>query len=438
MASSMAPAQAVDIFNLRTAHIKTVNDDIADWLQERRRVEEQYAQGLRALSRKKPPSDSSELGYVLTAICAQGTNKACSVFTTPWQKIVTSAESLADSHMQLARKIETDVERPLRNFVSHNAEMQQISTMKSNLATLAKDAANSSRRDSQWNSQSPYMFETLQAADESRVNHLRNVLTQFQTHEVDQVERNRVTAEQCLNALLNVETADEIKAFALRTSQGHIPNQRGQWRERQDRSGTSAASPLARNQSGQNVPDAASDRSASPEKKGRLSGIKRLGTVLSRRNKKELPATPPSSSRNKPSRQSSNLGSSTNNAGVSSLGGADNGRSSLAQSRPDSFAPATVPAAARSTNTSVIPESSNTAPRLDRPALGETLSSDDVIRPAYQSSIDRNVQSNMTNGARSPGPSRLQEPLQPEQTTDTSFSNQVSRIQALRVARSSP
>jgi hypothetical protein len=56
--------------------------------------------------------------------------------------------------------------------------------------------------------------------DETRLNHLRDVLTQFQTHEVDQVERNRLTAESCLNVLLNVETADEIKAFAVKTAGG--------------------------------------------------------------------------------------------------------------------------------------------------------------------------------------------------------------------------
>lgn len=72
----------------------------------------------------------------------------------------------------------------------------------------------------QWDSQAPYVFETLQALDETRLNHLRDVLTQYQTHEVDQVERNRVTAEQCLNVLLNVETQDEIKTFALRTVSG--------------------------------------------------------------------------------------------------------------------------------------------------------------------------------------------------------------------------
>lgn len=69
-----------------------------------------------------------------------------------------------------------------------------------------------------WDSQAPFIMEQLQAADESRCNHLRDVLTQFQTHEVDQVERNRKTAEQCLNALLTVETADEIKLFAVRNA----------------------------------------------------------------------------------------------------------------------------------------------------------------------------------------------------------------------------
>lgn len=68
----------------------------------------------------------------------------------------------------------------------------------------------------QWESQAPFVFEQLQALDESRVNHLRDVLTQFQTHEIDQIERSRATAESCLNALLNVETADEIKTFAMK------------------------------------------------------------------------------------------------------------------------------------------------------------------------------------------------------------------------------
>ena len=121
-----------------------------------------------------------------------------------------------------------------------------MSTISGNLAAMAKDVDNAQKKaeklqtkggkaasdkvasaasevenaTSQWASQSPYVFEKLQAVDESRLNHLRDVLTQFQTHEVDQVERNRISAEDCLNSLLSIETADEIKAFQIRAVHG--------------------------------------------------------------------------------------------------------------------------------------------------------------------------------------------------------------------------
>jgi hypothetical protein len=74
-----------------------------------------------------------------------------------------------------------------------------------------------------WESSAPFVFEQLQAIDETRLNHLRDALTQFQTHEVDQVERGRITAEETLNALLNIETADEIQTWALRMRSGELP-----------------------------------------------------------------------------------------------------------------------------------------------------------------------------------------------------------------------
>jgi hypothetical protein len=161
---------------------------------------------------------------------------------------VSSTEAIADSHHQLAQKIEADVERPLREFVSTNREVQAMGTISGNLASMAKEIDTAKKKSDklrdkgakaqaskvasavadvesatmQWESQAPYVFEKLQAVDESRINHLRDALTQFQTHEVDQVERNRVTAEETLNALLNIETADEIKTFALKLQRGDI------------------------------------------------------------------------------------------------------------------------------------------------------------------------------------------------------------------------
>ena len=169
---------------------------------------------------------------------------SASVFRTPWQSIVSSMQSLAESHSILAAKMESDVERPLKDYQSKNREMQGISTIQGNLAAVAKDLDGAQKKaqklaggkssankvanatsdvdiaNQAWDSQAPYVFEQLQALDESRVNHLRDVLTQFETHEVDLVERNRITAESCLNALLNVNTADEISTFVARNSGG--------------------------------------------------------------------------------------------------------------------------------------------------------------------------------------------------------------------------
>ena len=162
----------------------------------------------------------------------------------PWQRIVSGTENLAQSHEMLAQKIETDVETPLRQFAAKNREMQSMTTIQGNLTAIAKDFDNAQKKaekirdksgkadrvanatssvddaSQQWDSQAPYVFEQLQSLDETRVNFLRDVLTQFQTHEVDQVERNRTSAESCLNALLNIETADEIKTFAAKVRGG--------------------------------------------------------------------------------------------------------------------------------------------------------------------------------------------------------------------------
>lgn len=114
---------------------------------------------------------------------------------------------------------------------------------------------------SQWDSQAPYVFETLQALDEARLNHLRDVLTQLQTHETDQIERNRIAAEQCLNTLLTVETADEIKTFSLRILQNKdsIPSSRA----RGSIGGPSAVAPSTPIAGSSTADDRASQRSDS-------------------------------------------------------------------------------------------------------------------------------------------------------------------------------
>ncbi|CAG8174523.1 unnamed protein product [Penicillium nalgiovense] len=230
--ATLHPGQATTVLSDRIRIINKVNADIADYLQERRRVEEAYAQGLRKLAHRPQADNGAALG----------------IFQIPWQRIISATETLAVSHETLANKIEEDVERPLREFSSKNTEMKSMPGIQSDLAGLAKNVetaqkkvdkarakgakgadkltseiANAEEVHQQWDSRAPFVYEQLQAVDETRLNHLRDVLTQLETHEVDQVERGRQAAESCLNVLLNVETADEIKTFAARMAGPRVP-----------------------------------------------------------------------------------------------------------------------------------------------------------------------------------------------------------------------
>ncbi|KAF2031034.1 hypothetical protein EK21DRAFT_99977 [Setomelanomma holmii] len=281
-------------------------------LLERRRVEELYVQGLRKLANRHPPDESSDLG----------------IFSTPWQKIVGATEAVAQSHEHLARKIEADVERPLREYFRGNREVQAMGNISGNLAATAKDidsaqkktgklkdkgakakasavadaAQEVERAEMSWESSAPYVFEQLQAIDESRLNHLRDVLTQFQTHEVDQVERSRITAEETLNALLNIETADEIQTWALRVRSGDLlPAARKMSNTGAPSRSLAPPTPMSPGQADDNR----SQKSGSVQEKHSSNPLKRFGTVLGRRRQSAHPYGRASSPERK---SSSNLG----------------------------------------------------------------------------------------------------------------------------------
>ncbi|KAF5722098.1 FCH domain-containing protein [Fusarium mundagurra] len=229
MLATLQPSQAVHTLNERMKRMSRVNTEIADWLQERRRVEDQYVQGLKKLATFKVPNSQSELG----------------VFQAPWNRIIDSTENIAHSHHQLADRIERDIEHPLRNFANRK-DVQNMNTMSSNLSTMAKDLeesqnqvdkltkkggrANTSKVDAassklesatgQWESQAPFIFESLQALDESRVNNLRDLLTQYQTHESDSAGRVQENAMETLALMLEIDTEKEIQSFVHRATAG--------------------------------------------------------------------------------------------------------------------------------------------------------------------------------------------------------------------------
>lgn len=225
MLAHLSPSQATQTLNDRVKRISRTNTEIADWLQERRKVEDLYIAGLRKLALFKVPNANSELG----------------VFQTPWDRVLHSIESIAASHQLYVTRIEKDVEQPLRSF-PQRPEAAGMQTFMANMQNMARElddaqaaaekasrkggkkaeAANSRLETAtqQWESQAPFIYESLQALDEQRTNHLRDVLTQLQTHEVDQASRTQTSAEEALNVTLEVSTPQEIQTFASRVVAG--------------------------------------------------------------------------------------------------------------------------------------------------------------------------------------------------------------------------
>lgn len=155
---------------------------------------------------------------------------------------------MAQSHEALATGIETDAEKPLREYETKNADMKSMVSIQNDLSSLVKTLETAQKKldkikdkgpkhaskvpgaqsavddaKTQWQSRAPFVLEQLQAIDEHRVNHLRDILTQYQTHESDQVERSRQAAESSLNCLLNIQAGEEIRAYVSKKSGGRLP-----------------------------------------------------------------------------------------------------------------------------------------------------------------------------------------------------------------------
>lgn len=133
----------------------------------------------------------------------------------------------------------------MRNF-QNRSDVHNMNTISANLASISRDLeeaqieseklsrkggkasarkvdAASSKLEyasQQWESQAPFIFESLQALDESRVNNMRDLLTQYQTHESDQARRTEENATQTLALMLEIDTDREVQSFVQRTTNG--------------------------------------------------------------------------------------------------------------------------------------------------------------------------------------------------------------------------
>ncbi|KAI1201360.1 Muniscin C-terminal mu homology domain-containing protein [Nemania serpens] len=332
------PGQAVVVLADRVKRVSKLNNEIADWLQERRRVEEQYAQGLRRLSQFRVPNAQSELG----------------TFQVQWDKILQSVESVATSHHTFAAHIEKEVETPLRMFEVRK-EMQNVQTIQGNLQKVARELEEAQEKsdkltkkggkasaqkvdmaasklesaNNQWKSQAPFVFESLQALDESRMNQLRDCLTQYGTFEGEQAQKLQADTESVLNSLLDYNTGNEIQHFVSKVTTGRPKLEKRVTAPRQSPSVGGASTPTAAPPNlNMLIEDDRSDHSGPREGPPENKLRSRIGTMLGRRRQsihggfgQLSPAKGPFGRSSKsshglsPRASSSNLGDSTNRLG---------------------------------------------------------------------------------------------------------------------------
>lgn len=223
------------------------------------------------------------------------------------------------AHHLFATKIEKDVESPLRTFQQRN-EVQNMQTIQGNLQNMARELEDarekseklskrgakasvhkvelaSGRLDSaiqQWESQAPFVFESLQALDETRMNQLRDALTQYGTYTTEHAQHLQADAEGVLNSLLDYHTSSEIQHFVAKTTDGRPKiEKRSVAPIRQSSSTTGGTSTNAARTPSINAPTPATEDARSEHARSEHSVPRdgptenklrsRIGTMLSRR-----------------------------------------------------------------------------------------------------------------------------------------------------------
>lgn len=163
---------------------------------------------------------------------------------------------------------------------------------KTSAAKMDQAASRLESATNQWESQVPFIFESLQALDETRLNQLRDVMTQYGTYEGDQAQQKQADAESVLNSLLDYHTGNEIQAFVAKATAGKPRTQtRAALTTTRTSSSFGGGSTSLAPPPSINVPpatamsdDARSDHSGQRDDKGGENKLRsRIGTMLGRR-----------------------------------------------------------------------------------------------------------------------------------------------------------
>ncbi|KAK9472578.1 Muniscin C-terminal mu homology domain-containing protein [Dipodascopsis tothii] len=230
--SSLPPTEAVALLRQRLRAARAANDEVVDWLNERSRIEEAYAAGLRRLATRPAIANAHALGS----------------FGATWTGFVQSAGQAADASSMFVQRLARDVIKPTGEGTA-TRDWQEMRAIEEHLATVARGIDEAEERVdkvkkkgarvgatrvagahqdvnnaiAEWDNQAPLVFDKFQGIDEGRLLLLKNVLTRYQTCEVDKAQTVVSVCEGNLNSLLSFEPADEVQLFATQIATNGAP-----------------------------------------------------------------------------------------------------------------------------------------------------------------------------------------------------------------------
>lgn len=246
--AKFAPEQAASVLQERLARAKAAHDAISDWLRERARIEEHYSNELDKLSQRMPIPDS-ELG----------------TFATPWNDVTRTVRETSRGAKSFVRKLRTEIEPEVRQVTSNSAGWNQARMAQGRLVEIAQKVSSSedhvgknARRSSSkqeaagreaqqartvWETQAPELCDAIERVDEERFVKLKDVLTAYETLEMDRSQASIKGYERAIQSLIQFEPKDEVQSFAAQVIGGEV-------RAPEAPSSTSAASRVFSHHSG--------------------------------------------------------------------------------------------------------------------------------------------------------------------------------------------
>uniref|UniRef100_A0A060TC19 ARAD1D36344p n=1 Tax=Blastobotrys adeninivorans TaxID=409370 RepID=A0A060TC19_BLAAD len=225
--SSLSPPQVVESVKRRMNAAAALNDDVADWIRERARIEHVYATELQRLAKR----GLSGKGYTMGAL------------DPVWTSVSQNLTDHAEARKGYARKLEEEVAKPLRNLMisstpNRATQWQEFKSQHQALAHLASQLQHSeasfdkSRRKhhgrssesaqvhlaevrSQWENQAPYVVEQFEGLDDSRLVFLKDSLTRSETLHVDACQNGIKHSESALNKVLGFEPLEDMRHYLV-------------------------------------------------------------------------------------------------------------------------------------------------------------------------------------------------------------------------------